>query len=52
LALGDATHVRSGVAYEVAEKLSECERAYVVMEGTGAKGAAKIIREHLNADQS
>lgn len=48
LALGDATHVRSGVAYDVAEKLAECERAFVVMEGTGAKGAAKIIRENLN----
>lgn len=52
LALGDATHVRGGVAFEVAEKLSECEHAYVVMEGTGAKSAAKIIREHLNVDQS
>jgi len=47
LALGHATHVRSGVAYDVAAKLAECERAYVVMEGTGAKSAAKIIREHL-----
>jgi len=48
LALGDATHVKSGVAYDVAEKLAECERAFVVMEGTGAKGAAKIMRENLD----
>ena len=48
LALGDATHVRSGVAYDLAEKLAECEQAFVVMEGTGAKGAAKILRENLD----
>jgi uncharacterized protein YecE (DUF72 family) len=47
LALGDATHVRSGVAFDVAEKLADSERAFVVMEGTGAKGAAKIMRENL-----
>ena len=52
LALGDATHVRGGVAYDVAEKLAECERAFVVMEGTGAKGAAKIIRENLDDTSS
>lgn len=45
LALGDATRVRSGAAYQVAEKLADCERAYVVMEGTGARSAAKILRE-------
>lgn len=48
LALGDATHVRSGVAYDLAEKLAGCERAFVVMEGTGAKGAAKILRENVD----
>ena len=48
LALGDATHVKSGVAYDLAEKLAECDRAFVVMEGTGAKGAAKIMRENLD----
>lgn len=52
LALGDATHVRSGVAYDLAEKLAGCERSFVVMEGTGAKGAAKIIRENLDAAAS
>lgn len=48
LALGDATHVRSGAAYDVAAKLADSERAFVVIEGTGAKGAAKIMRENLD----
>ena len=45
LALGGASHVRGSAAEIVAEKLQDCENAYVVIEGTGARGAAKIIRE-------
>lgn len=46
-ALGGATHVGSGVAYDLADKLADYDEAYVVIEGSGARGAAKVLRENL-----
>ena len=45
LALGGASHVRGAAAETVAEKVQDYESVYVIIEGTGARGAGKIIRE-------
>jgi uncharacterized protein YecE (DUF72 family) len=45
LALGEAGHVKSSAAHDVAELVAPCERAYVVLLGTGARRAAKIMRD-------
>ncbi len=45
LALGDAGHVKASAAHDVAELVASCEQAYVILEGTGARRAAKIMRD-------
>ena len=45
LALGEAAHVKSSAAHNVAELVAPCEQAYVVMEGSGARRAAKTMRD-------
>jgi len=47
LALGDGVHIRSNVAAHVAEAIAEFEEAVVVIEGQGAEGAAKLLRQEL-----
>lgn len=47
LALGDGVHIRSNVTNHVAEAIAEFEEAVVVIEGQGAEGAAKLLRQEL-----
>ena len=47
LALGDGVHIRSNVTSHVAEAIAEFEEAVVVIEGQGAEGAAKLLRQEL-----
>ena len=47
LALGDGVQIRSNVASHVAEAIAEFEEAVVVIEGQGAEGAAKLLRQEL-----
>ncbi len=47
LALGDGVHIRSNVTSHVAEVIAEYEEAVVVIEGQGAEGAAKLLRQEL-----
>lgn len=44
-ALGEGAHVGSVAAERIAERLSDAESAYVVVEGTGAVGVRKVLRE-------
>ena len=47
LALGDGAQVRSSTATLVAEAIADFEEAFVVIEGQGAEGAAKVLRQEL-----
>jgi uncharacterized protein YecE (DUF72 family) len=47
LALGDGMQIRSTTATLVAEAVSEFEEAFVIIEGQGAEGAAKVMRQEL-----
>ncbi len=47
LALGDGVQIRSNVTSHVAEAIAEFEEAIVVIEGHGAEGAAKLLRQEL-----
>ena len=47
LALGDGVQVRSSMATHVAEAVADREEAFVVIEGHGAEGAAKLMRAEL-----
>ena len=47
LALGDGVQVRSSTATLVAEALADYEEAFVIIEGHGAEGAAKVLRGEL-----
>ncbi len=44
-ALGDAAHVKSGAVHQVAAHIASFPNAFVVMEGSGARGAARLLRE-------
>jgi uncharacterized protein YecE (DUF72 family) len=43
--LGDASRVRVSAVERVAERLSECEQGFVVIEGEGAVRAAALLRQ-------
>lgn len=47
LALGDGVQVRSSTATLVAEAVADFEEAFVIIEGHGAEGAAKVMRQEL-----
>jgi uncharacterized protein YecE (DUF72 family) len=51
-ALGEGAHVGSAGAERIAERLSGANEAYVVVEGSGAVGVRKVLRESfgLGAD--
>jgi uncharacterized protein YecE (DUF72 family) len=46
-ALGEGTRVGANLAERVAERLEGAAEAYVVVEGEGARGARRILREML-----
>lgn len=47
LALGDGMQIRGSAATLVAEAIAEYEEAFVIIEGQGAEGAAKVLRQEL-----
>lgn len=50
LALGESSRVRTRDLERLAEHLESAESAYVVMEGRGAAGAARVLRELVGLD--
>jgi hypothetical protein len=44
-ALGEGAHVGSVAAERIAERLADAESAYVIVEGSGAMGVQKVLRE-------
>lgn len=50
-ALGEGARVGAAAAERIAERLAGADRAYVVIEGAGAAGAQKVLREAFGLAQ-